>query len=123
MNMRRVSVELFPPEENMVAIYEHVGSGAHRQDDLLSGRRSCEQPEDVPPGAFARYTRLPAVVTETWRNGGVCSGSSTSMPNCRACFLIALIATVAGWDSHPPGKRAFPRRTEICRQCAERIRH
>ena len=27
-------------------------------------------------------------------------------------WLLPAGATVAGWDSHPPGKRAFPRRTE-----------
>ena len=30
---------------------------------------------------------------------------------CKSSWLLATDATSVGWDSHPPGKRAFPRRT------------
>ena len=87
-------VALFPASRRPSPIYRRVGFRISRFE------------------ACSAFTRVPArMVAEPPR--------AARLPRCFSpCrylheppWLLPAGATVAGWDSHPPGKRAFPRRT------------
>ena len=71
--------------------------------------------------ACSAFAHAPACMVAELLNAALLSGvlQSMSLPP-RTARPLPAGRTVAGWDSHPPGKRAFPRRTWVGRLAVRR---
>ena len=67
--------------------------------------------------ACSAFTRVPARLLAKPPNGGPFTPECFSLHRYlrKPLWLLPTEATRVGWDSHPLGKRAFPRRTETAK--------